>query len=396
MSLGIYVHIPFCAERCFYCDFLTFPHAEKFHAPYGLALQKEITHAAWASYPDRTVDSIFFGGGTPTLLPASRLAAFLASLRRAFLLAEDAEITLEANPGTLTREGVHQLVASGVNRISLGVQTTNDALLKAIGRTHQMKDVLDDVEMLREAGIKNLNLDMILALPGQTPTDIENDLHWIETLRPTHVSWYSLILEEKTLFGYRTARGELVLPSEEEELALSAQAFKGLRCLGYVRYEFSNFAKPGSQSRHNLKYWSGDDYLGFGLGAASYIDGERYENMRGLKTYIETLERGELPRRKIVRSREDDLFEQVMTGLRKLEGIDRARFAKKNGIDPVQIAALVFRNAEREGLARITAERLALTEKGLLVQNSILSDALLYWEEEMKKTTISRACDIDK
>lgn len=393
-SLGLYIHIPFCLERCYYCDFLTFPHAERFHAPYVEALKKEIRCFPFpSSQQERAmaeafsatsfcVDSVYIGGGTPTLLPVASLQEILDTLRERFCFSPSPEITVEANPGTFSSKDIQDLLKAGVNRVSLGVQSFSDPLLVRIGRTHTKEQVEEDIALLRDAGLKNLNLDLILGLPGQTTEDIQHDLSALERWHPEHVSWYSLILEEKTYFHFLVQKGRLALPDDETLVKWLTYVVQGLQEQGYDRYEISNFAKPGYASHHNLKYWSAKDYLGFGVGAASYFLGERYRNTDGIHAYVDGITAGRSPRAFIARTREDDLFEQIMMGLRKIVGMDRAAFLTRNGSDVTAFAPHTIRQACANDLMTLTPSHLAFTEKGFFIQNDVLSDMLLEHEEK--------------
>lgn len=380
-SLGIYLHIPFCPARCNYCDFLTFPHAEAYHAPYLEALVREMDIPfVRDTLNERIADSIYVGGGTPSMMSADAIARLFDVLNERTTVSPEAEITLEANPGTFTTRDVSIWKKAGVNRVSLGVQTFSDALLSRIARMHTAEDARKAVQTLRDGGISNINIDLILALPEQTKDDIARDLEEIERIEPTHVSWYELILEEKTLLGYLVQRGEIALPSEETSVALFVQAAQGLQAMGFSRYEISNFARAGRESRHNLKYWTGKEYLGLGLGASGYVGGERHENTRKISYYMERVKRGEDPGEILPRTRADDLFEQVMMGFRKIRGIDRARFLEKNGVDVVDLAPETVAREVARGMMGVTAERVFMTEEGLWVQNDILSDLWLEWD----------------
>lgn len=389
LPLGLYIHYPFCRERCFYCDFLTFPHAEALHVPYLSALKKEIALLSQLAAQKKSpflpsasylVDSVYFGGGTPSLMPPETLASVLDALRANFLFADEVEITMEVNPGTLLKDGLALLLSTGVNRFSLGVQTMSDGLLKRLGRTHTARDAARDIALFQEVGVKNVNVDFLLGLPGQKLSDIRNDLCYVAQWRPQHVSWYSLILEEKTYFSWQAQHGELPLPEEALLLQEEDEVLDTLSALGYERYEISNFALPSYASRHNLKYWTAQDYLGIGVGATSYLQGERYQNPSGIHAYLNQVEEGRLPQQHLARSQQEDRFEQVMMGLRKIEGIDRRAFFARNGMDVLAMAPKSIHKAEKNGLMRVTASHLAFTRSGLNVQNDVLSDILWEWE----------------
>jgi len=380
-KLGLYIHIPFCAQRCAYCDFLLFPHAERFHLPYMADLGRELAAVKAAGIAEGcVVDSIFIGGGTPTLMPPETLEALFDTLRSSLEIEDDAEISIESNPNTLDGAMVKALARCGVNRVSIGVQSASSELLSLCGRTHRTEDVRAAVARLRGSGISNINLDFIFAIPGQMRSDIDADLQLIAELRPTHISWYELIVEERTLLSHRIARGELAPLDEDVRAAFFERIVSGLNALGYARYEISNFALSGSSSRHNLKYWSGEPYLGLGLGAASYMDGERYVNPRTFRAYAEALDAGALPREKEVRSIEDDRFEWIMMGLRKLSGLSRGAFAERFGRDVLTLAPAFFERERLRGRLDWSERTLFLTPYGLDVMNDVLSDLMLVLE----------------
>lgn len=380
--LGLYIHIPFCQSRCAYCDFLLFAHDERRWAPYQQALLGEIASYKETELAGATVDTLYFGGGTPSLLSVQSLEEILQALDAVFDLSLQ-EFTLEANPESLTRDQLQAYVGTGMTRLSLGVQTSSARLLQLLGRHHQTADVLQACDWARQAGLEDLNLDFISGLPGQTPADIDQDLALIRRLAPQHLSWYSLILEDRTYLKYLYDRGDLQLLDEEASLAMDRQIREGLADQGLVRYEISNFARAGFASRHNKKYWTGRPYLGLGLGAASYLNHERWTNTRDLARYIEQGGRGEGIRWKEDRSRTDDCFEQVMMGLRLVEGIDRQAFAADQGSDPLDLFPQAI--AKHRGLGNLDydPDRLFLTDQGLDLQNVVLVDLMeeLYGDE---------------
>lgn len=382
-KLGLYIHIPFCAQRCAYCDFLLFPHAERFHMPYMTNLEREIERFGAERIASRfTVDSIFIGGGTPTLMPPDALKRLFGTLRATFEIDGDAEISVEANPNTLDDAMASALARCGVNRVSIGVQSASETLLAQCLRTHRASDVREAVSRLRSYGIANINFDFIFAIPGQTMADIDEDLGMIGALRPSHVSWYDLIIEDRTLLALQIDRGEMMPFDEDMRADCFEHIVSGLRALGYERYEISNFALPGRASRHNLKYWSGEDYLGLGLGAASYISGERYVNPRTFRAYEAALSCGQLPRSREPRTRSDDRFEWLMMGWRKLSGVSRAAFSSRFGEDVLALAPEFFERARARGVMDWTDEAVFMTPYGLDVLNDVLAELMLHLERQ--------------
>nr|WP_072514575.1 radical SAM family heme chaperone HemW [Ndongobacter massiliensis] len=375
--IGVYIHLPFCAQRCFYCDFLTFPHAESLHEPYLSHILQEITEdAVRRGLRGRHCDSVFFGGGTPSLFPPSAIRQLLEQLRSVLSLTADCEITLEGNPATLNEKKAAAYRAAGVNRLSLGVQSFSDGLLRTCGRDHTAQCAKQDVRILQAAGFTNLSLDLIYGIPGQQPSDIEEDLRCIAELEPQHISWYALIVEPRTIFFEKEKQETLRFPNEEALDALERRARCGLAKLGYMRYEISNFAKEGYASRHNVKYWTAAPYWGLGLGAASYLDGVRSENVRTFSDYFARVDAGKPAWNVIPRTDEEDAFEFVMMGLRLVRGIDRHAFAKRYGYDLCERAAPIFEAHRKRGNLVWSETRVRLTEQGLAFQNTFLVDLL--------------------
>lgn len=373
--IGVYIHLPFCSRRCGYCDFLTFPHAEKLHKPYLQHLLREIADdAVRRGLKGHLCDSIFLGGGTPSLFAPSMIQQILERLRSVLSLTSDCEITLEANPATMDEEKAEGYRAAGVNRLSLGVQSFSDDLLRVCERNHTAYRAKHDISLLKAAGFTNLSLDLIYGIPGQKLSNIEKDLCCIAELQPQHISWYALILEPRTVFFEK--QKTLSLPDEETLDALEMRVRSGLKRLGYERYEISNFAKEGYASRHNKKYWTAAPYWGLGLGAASYLDGVRSENTRKFSDYFSRIEAGEPVWTVIARTRDEDAFEFVMMGLRLVQGISRTEFFKRYGYDLCTRAAEVFEEHRKRGNLLWDEKRIWLTEQGLGFQNAFLVDLL--------------------
>ncbi len=369
---GIYIHIPFCLRKCQYCDFVSFPDFSK-EETYFAALQQEMS--LYERILSRIkVDSIFFGGGTPSAVSADYLISVLEYLQR-FSIAEDAEITLEANPATLTEENLLRYRAAGFNRLSIGLQSANDMELAKLGRLHNADDFLENYCMARDAGFSNINVDIMFGIPEQTPESFEKTLQFVCNLQPEHISAYSLILEEGTPF-YRK-QGELQLPTEEEE----RQMYQNLKSLlaqkGYQQYEISNFAREGFACRHNLKYWKMKPFLGFGLAAHSFFDGNRYANTDDMQAYINMLKQGCKPVAKTARETAEELFaDAVITGFRLREGIDVCHLMQQFGISFEQRYAKEIARYLQSGHMVRTEKGYTLTEKGVEISNYILSDLI--------------------
>ncbi len=361
--LELYIHIPFCIRKCAYCDFLSAPAAPEVQEAYVGQLLQEI--AASKKLPeDYEAVTVFFGGGTPGILKGELLCSILRALRDRFSVREDAEITVEANPGTVNRDKLVQYREAGVNRISLGLQSADNQELKLLGRIHTWEQFLESFQLARETGFRNINVDLMSALPGQTTESVHRTLERVLALSPEHISAYSLILEEGTPF-YKRYEGHLeLLPSEEEERQMYYDTRDQLCACGYEHYEISNFAKPGYACRHNLGYWERRDYKGFGLGAASLLENVRYTNQTDLTEYLKGNFAGT----------EDPLTEQAVReeyfflGLRKMEGVEPGRYREhyEERIQRLQAQQLL---EEKDG-------RIRLTERGTDVSNYVMAQFL--------------------
>lgn len=373
MTFGIYIHIPFCMRKCPYCDFNSYKAAGRDIDAYVQALLLEmqlVKNSLPHSLP--TFGSVYFGGGTPTLLPADRLISTLDAVRALFLLSPDAEITVEANPGTVSLESLAQLRSAGFNRLSLGVQSLENRLLRALGRIHTAEQAAESFIWARWAGFTNISVDLMYALPGQSIDDWRADLDRALNLHPEHISAYALTVEPGTRFWRRREKGELQLPNENEELEMERLAEAVLCSGGYERYEISNYAKPGYRSRHNQVYWRNWSYLGFGAGAASYWDGERRINIKQPSAYVRVVGRGRLPVAEAERLPPlKAAGEMLMLGLRMLEGVDSADVKRRFGVDVLSAFAPEVERMKTLGLLQVDGTRLKLTPQGLLLANEV-------------------------
>ena len=377
---GLYVHLPFCRQKCFYCDFPSYAGQEGRMAVYVEALLGELARegaplrAAWG--PPRTV---YLGGGTPTALPPALMERLLAGLREFLAAAPDAlEFTCECNPGTVDAAYLSLLRAGGVNRLSLGVQTFDDALLRRIGRIHTAAEVCAAVRQARAAGFRNLSLDLMYGLPGQTLAGLEMSVQQALALAPQHISIYGLQVEEGTAFARAQAAGRLVLPSDEESEAMYDYMTAALPAAGYARYEISNFARPGFESRHNLGYWQDVPYLGVGAAAHSYLDGQRYENPRGIEEYLAALrESGRARREEEPLTRATSMEEFAFLALRTARGIDRARFAARFGCELASVYADAIARMRARGFLEEDAQGVRLTPLGMKYGNWVFEAFLL-------------------
>jgi len=368
-DLGIYIHIPFCIRKCAYCDFLSAPAEEAVREQYVRSLRQEIKscRSLGEQYQAATV---FFGGGTPSILTGEQLAGILEEVRSWFTLGPDAEITVECNPGTLTEEKLRGYKRAGVNRLSIGLQSAQNEELKTLGRIHTWEEFLETYRMAREEGFANLNVDLMSALPGQKQETWADTLAKVLALSPEHISAYSLIVEEGTPFFERYGEGqpgEKELPDEETERQIYYDTKEILAAAGYERYEISNYARPGFACRHNLSYWERTDYKGFGIGAASLLDNVRYKNSTELEPYLNgsfSYESAE----QLTHS--EQLEETMFLGLRKMEGVALTEELRK-------VYGDVFRDLEQKGLLKRSADRAVLTDRGIDVSNYALAEFLL-------------------
>lgn len=380
--MELYIHIPFCIRKCAYCDFLSAPADMDTISRYMDCLQKQLVEWA-ASFREKRVDTVFVGGGTPSILPAAQLKRLLEAVRENFVLDKDAEITLEANPGTLARAKAEVLRECGVNRVSLGLQSANDKELRLLGRVHTFRDFLRSYELLREAGFRNISVDLMSALPGQTLLSYERTLQQVLALHPAHISAYSLMIEEGTPFFERYHADEELrerggstrwLPDEESERAMYELTGTLLAEHGYERYEISNYAKAGFACRHNIGYWRREEYLGLGLGASSYIEETRFCNTGVLDEYLA----GDFSPRDVQKlSKNDCMAEFFYLGLRMSAGVAKADFVAQFGLRAEQVYAAVLPELIREGLLEDTGTHYRLTDYGRDVSNRVLWRFLL-------------------
>lgn len=380
-ELELYIHIPFCVKKCAYCDFLSAPASEETKMLYVDTLLAEIEE--FENADDYEVVSAFFGGGTPSILPGEEIGRIMNALEKKFRFRMDAEITLEANPGTVGKEKLLCYKRAGINRLSLGLQSAHEKELKKLGRIHTFKEFLESFQTAREAGFSNINVDLMSALPGQTKESYRDTLNKITSLDPEHISVYSLIIEEGTLFY--EAYGEDVrlleegkktkfLPTEEEERAIYALTEEMLTKNGYIHYEISNYAKPERECRHNLGYWERRDYLGFGLGASSLLNPVRYKNTDSLKDYLaKDFSKKEF----LVLTKDNQIEETMFLGLRILEGVSKKKFQETFSCP---LGAVYYHELEKlkaQGLVDETEDYVRLTKRGIDVSNPVLAEFLL-------------------
>ncbi len=374
---GLYIHIPYCKRKCRYCDFVSFAGRDDFLA-YTAALITEMRLYS-PMMRGRDFDTVFIGGGTPSMLPAGLIGRIIGEARQCFSVAPDAEITVECNPESVTGIKLLEYSNAGVNRLSIGMQSADDKVLSAIGRIHTAEQFVSAFDLAREAGFYNINVDIMHGLPCQDIDSYLASIRLAAELGAEHISSYSLILEAGTPLYDDVMAGKVILPDEDETADMEDAGFELLASLGYERYEISNFAKPGFRCRHNLNYWNNGDYLGLGVNAHSalHINGKwvRFANKATVGEYMGDLGGGRLPVAETEEvGREEEMFECIMMGLRKTDGVDRAEFEERFGIDPVEQYASAVSAALLAGNMEVTDEAMLLTKRGLDFQNEILLD----------------------
>ena len=372
-TISLYIHIPLCVKKCAYCDFASFAGRMAHRDRYVQAVCREIRAQA-ASFGRRSIATIFFGGGTPTLLGGSHVQAIMDTVRACFDVREDAEISMEGNPGTLTMDNLRAYRAAGVNRLSLGVQSMDDGLLASIGRIHTAKEAEIAVSMAREAGFANINMDLMYGLPGQTAVHWQDTLQKAIALSPDHLSCYSLILEEGTqLYDSVNAGTCSPLPDEETMELMDELTLQMTREAGYMQYEVSNFAKDAKQCRHNVVYWECLPYLGVGLNAHSDLDGRRFYNPSDWEDYITMAESCAVAREtEGSGSLDERMFERMMMGLRQTRGVDKVRFERDFRQKIESVWSQTLTDLTKRGLVDSNKERIFLTPRGMQVMNGVL------------------------
>lgn len=369
--LGLYIHIPFCVRKCLYCDFCSFPGCDdKTKEEYVKALCKEIMTQGLIFTPKGyLVDTIFIGGGTPSSIPAEKIVEILNVAKTFFTVDNEVEITIEMNPGTVDEEKLKSYKQVGINRLSIGLQSTNDEELKALGRIHKYSEFLEAYSLARKVGFDNINIDIMSALPGQSVESYEETLDKVLALEPEHISAYSLIVEEGTPFYDM----DLDLPEEDDERRMYYLTREKLLEKGYVRYEISNYAKADKECKHNVGYWTGKEYLGVGLNAASYYEEARVKNTEDLNEYIS----GKYEAERTELSIEDLMEEYMFVGLRRMEGISIEGFMNKFGKSIYEIHGEAIEKHVKNGLLMQAGDNIKLTDKGIDVSNYVLADFLL-------------------
>lgn len=382
-ELGIYIHIPFCKQKCYYCDFVSFSNKEEYIEKYVETVKREIDSYDLSKY---NITTIYIGGGTPSRIPSEKIQEILEIIKQEISANqtkwEDIEITIELNPGTVDEEKIKKYKEIGINRLSIGLQSTNNKLLKEIGRIHTFEDFKNTYNLVKKVGFENINVDLMIGLPNQTISDVKESLNEIIKLNPTHVSVYSLIVEENTKMEQLINSKELQLPDEELERQMYWYVKNTLELNGYNHYEISNFAKKGKESKHNLNCWEQKEYIGLGLAAYSYLNGVRYGNTSNIEEYINVQDfynRSELEESGIrivdeVQTLEDKRKEYMLLDLRKVDGVSIQKFKEKFVENPIFLFRKELEKLVNEELIAIDGDCIRLTNKGLDLANIV-------WEE---------------
>ena len=375
-KISLYIHIPFCAQKCLYCDFPSFARKDHLRKAYIEALNKEIINLR-EKHNNLEINTIFIGGGTPSVLEADELECLLKEVAK-LNMAKDVEYSMECNPGNLTEEKLEVMKKYGVNRISMGLQAKQDNLLKGLGRIHNYKTFKENFLLAKKVGFNNINVDLMFGLPNQRLNEWEETLREIISLEPAHISAYSLIIEEGTAFYNLYENDKLKLPTEEEERKMYHLAKKILEENGFNQYEISNYAKEGKECRHNLAYWNMDNWIGVGSASASYMDGKRIKNISSVEEYINSInEKGEAIEEIINNSKNDNMEEFMFMGLRKINGIDENEFKNRFSMNINNVYGEIINKYIDEGLLIRESGRIFLSEKGIEISNIIMADFLL-------------------
>ena len=367
-----YVHIPFCTQICYYCDF-----SKVFIKNQPVDSYLEHLLEEFRSYDIQKLRTLYIGGGTPTALSAPQLEVLLDGLTKNLDLSVLEELTIEANSGDLDADKIAVLKQSPVNRVSLGVQTFDDKMLKKIGRSHLEKDIYENIDRLKLAGFDNISIDLIYALPGQTMDQVKENVAKAISLDIPHMSLYSLILENHTVFMNRMRRGKLPLPKEELEAEMFEYIIAELEQAGFEHYEISNFSKPGFESRHNLMYWDNAEYYGIGAGASGYVDGVRYKNHGPIRHYLRAVEAGDARITEEHLSQKEQMEEEMFLGLRKKSGVSMARFEEKFGRSFEGLYGEIIRDLVQQGLMQIDGDRVRMTKRGLFLGDTVAERFIL-------------------
>lgn len=372
MEIGVYIHIPFCKRKCYYCDFVSYPEKYELQGKYIDKVIQEIEENK-KILQDNNVTTIYIGGGTPSSIKPELIKRILNEIYNYTEINNIKEITIEVNPGTATKNNLQLYKNCGINRLSIGLQSTNNDILNEIGRIHNFNQFLDTYKWTREAGFKNINVDLMIGIPNQTLDDVKTSLEKVVSLKPEHISVYSLIVEDETPMKKLIESGKLKLPDEEDERNQYKYTKNFLELNGYKHYEISNFAKPGFESKHNLNCWEQKQYIGLGVAAHSYINGVRYSNTISLEEYLNK-DSKDIKEIHETQTIDDMKKEYMLLGLRKIDGVQISKFEEKFGENPIYLFKNELKKLIQEGLLIIDLDNIKLTEKGLDLANIV-------WEE---------------
>lgn len=372
-EIGIYIHIPFCKKKCHYCDFVSYDNKYEKVEKYIDTVIEDIDEETKSFTKEHLVTTVYLGGGTPSFIESKYIKEILEKVRKSFNISGDAEITLEVNPGTVNEEKLKTYQMLGINRLSIGLQTTTDEILKTIGRIHNYSEFLSTYNLARKIGFENINVDLIFALPNQNIENVKKDLENIIELNPEHISTYSLILEEGTKLEEMIKENEekYVLPDDDTERKMYWLIKNTLEKNGYKHYEISNFAKQGKESRHNINCWMQKEYLAFGSASHGFLDGVRYSNKKILSEYIFNFKNKDIEERL---TREETAKEFMMLGLRMIDGVSISEFERKFKLNPLMYFRFEISKLVEEELLEVDLDRIKLTNKGIDLAN-------LVWEE---------------
>ena len=371
-EIGVYVHIPFCKQKCYYCDFISYCNKDNLIEDYVKAVKKEIRMQNIQSQ----ITTVYIGGGTPSYIDSKYIVEIIDEIKKKNL-SKRPEITIEVNPGTVTKEKLKDYKKCGINRLSIGLQSAKDEILKEIGRIHNFEQFLETYQMSRKVGFKNINVDLILGIPNQRIKDLKDSLEKIIELQPENISVYSLIVEDGTPIANKIEKGELELPDEDTERNMYWYVKNTLELNGYIHYEISNFAKKGRESKHNMNCWKQNQYFGFGVAAHSYRDITRYSNTEKIEEYIKNVMTERLDRNRIIHEIQkeyDAEKEYMLLGLRKIVGVNISEFKLKFGDNPIYLFRNELKKLTDEGLIIVDEDFIRLTNKGIDLAN-------LVWEE---------------
>lgn len=372
-KFGIYIHIPFCKKKCKYCDFISFCYDKENGKKYFEALEKEIKNCKI----NKKVSTIYIGGGTPSLVESKYICRILEEIKNKFEIEEDAEITIEVNPGTVDEKKLSDYKNIGINRLSIGLQSTQNRILELIGRIHNFEKFKETYELAKKIGFTNINVDLMLAIPTQTEEELIESVNEIIKLNPNHISIYSLILEEGTELEKLVNSQELELLDENIERAMYWKTKTIFEKNGYKQYEISNFSKKGFESKHNLDCWNQEEYIGFGLAAHSYIDNKRFSNTNNFEEYVKNIQNNEFEKNievHEVQDREAKAKEFMMIGLRKIDGISISEFERRFRVNPLFYFRFEIEKLTNEGLIEVDLDNIKLTKKGLDLANLVFEE----------------------